>query len=252
MIPNMRRFALFILLFTTISINIVHAQTPTALQKYISAAELAMDNEKSDEAIVYLKKAIEIAPDNFVPYYLLGSVYIFVNDSNNAVKYYNDVLNLINTNTISQKFHECFGHSEDVSYRKIMTEMYDVLAEHYKTIGQIKLAKRYNNLNIQLNIASGYKIPVVSSLERIYLCYAEENKWNECLEYFDEILMVIPTGGAWGMCEAVCHAAMGDCSAQLGNESKMISEYQQAARLGHLGAINILKNAEIVIDKSSS
>lgn len=56
MITHIKRFALFILLFTTISINIVHAQTPTALQKYISAAELAMDNEKIDEAIVYFKK----------------------------------------------------------------------------------------------------------------------------------------------------------------------------------------------------
>lgn len=241
----MKRFALFILVLSTININVVHAQVSTSLQKYISAAEVAMDNENTDEAIIYLKKAIEITPDNFIPYYLLGTVYTHAKDNDSAVKYYTEVLNLINTNTISQKFYDCYGYSEDVSYRKIMTEIYDFLAVHYKTIGQIKLSKRYNNLNIQLNIASGYKAPVVSSLERIYLCYAEENKWNECLEYFDEILMVIPTGGAWGMCEAVCHAAMGDCYAHLDNESKMISEYQQAARLGHLSAINLLKKAGI-------
>ena len=241
----MKRFALFILYIWAISINIVNAQNNYTLQKYMSAANVAMNNENTDEAIVYYKKAIEITPDNFVPHYLLGAVYIYAKDSVNAVKYYTEALNLINANTISQKYYECFGYSEDVSYRKIMTEIYDVLAEHYKTIGQIKLSKRYNNLNIQLNIASGYKVPVISSLERIYLCYAEENKWDECLEYFDEILMVIPTGGAWGMCEAVCHAAMGDCYAHLDNESKMISEYQQAARLGHLGAINILKTAGI-------
>lgn len=241
----MKRLALLFLLFYAMSTNIVHAQDFTALQKYISAAGMAMDNEQTDEAIIHLKKAIEVAPDNFVPYYMLGAVYISVKNSNNAVKYYTDALNLIDANTISQKFHECFGYSEDVSYREIMTEMYDILAEHYMTIGQMNLAKRYNNLNIQLNIASGYKTPVVSSLERIYLCYAKENKWNECLEYFDEILMVIPNGGAWEMCEAVCHAAMGDCHAYLGNESKMINEYQQAARLGHFNAINILKKAGI-------
>lgn len=44
--------------------------------------------------------------------------------------------------------------------------MYDVLAEHYKTIGQTKLARRYNNLNIQLNIASGIRF-------QLY------NHWNE-------------------------------------------------------------------------
>lgn len=241
----LKRLALFIFLFHTMSTNIVHAQDSTALQKYISATGMAMDNQKADEAIVHLKKAIEVAPDNFVPYYLLGAVYTSVKNSNEAIKYYTDALKLINPNTISQEFHECFGHSEDVSYRKIMTEIYDALAEHCVTVGQIKLAKRYNNLNIQLNIASGYKAPVVSSLERIYLCYAKENEWDECLEYFDEILMVIPDGGAWRMCEAVCHAAMGDCYAYIGNESKMINEYQQAARLGHINAINILKQAGI-------
>ena len=245
MLTNMKRFALFIILLGAISISIVNAQNTTTLQKYISAANVAINNKNTDEAIVYLKKAIEITPDNFIPHYLLGTVYTHAKDNDSAVKYYTEVLNLINTNTISQKFYDCYGYSEDVSYRKIMTEIYDFLAVHYKTIGQIKLSKRYNNLNIQLNIASGYKAPVVSSLERIYLCYAEENKWNECLEYFDEILMVIPTGGAWGMCEAVCYAAMGDCYAHLDNETKMISKYKQAAKLGHLGAINFLKSSGI-------
>lgn len=70
----MKRLAL--LLFYAMSTNIVHAQDLTALQKYISAAGMAMDNEQTDEAIIHFKKAIEVAPDNFVPYYINTSLKI--------------------------------------------------------------------------------------------------------------------------------------------------------------------------------
>ena len=237
-----RIFAIFLslLLFHTAT----QAQSDNSrLRTYISAAGTAMDNNRPTEAISHLKNAVSIASDNFVPFYLLGAVYIHINDNSNAAKYYAEALNLINSNTVTQKYYECFGTEEDVSYREIVTNIYEALSAHYKDIGQTGLAKRYNNLNIQLNIASGYKIPVASSLERIYLCYVEEGKWDACLEYFTEILMVIPRGRAWEICESVCHAAMGDCYANLGQQPNMINEYQQAARLGHLGAIQVLKNA---------
>jgi len=224
----------------------VHAQSDgNMLRSYISAAEVAMNNENPGEAIAHLKNAANIAPDNFVPFYLLGQAYLYVEDNDNAAKHYTEALNLVDANTISQKYYECFGTAENISYREITTSIYEALAEHYRNTGQTGLAKRYNNLNIQLNIASGYKAPVSSSLAQIYLCYAEEGEWNDCLEYFKEILMVIPHGGAWGMCESVCHAALGDCYAYLGQEGEMISEYQQAARLGHSGAMQALKNAGI-------
>ena len=239
----MKKFIL--ILVCAISINISYAQENVALRNYIAAAGQAMDNQKTDEAIALLKNAANVAPNNFVPRYLLGQAYMYTNDNDNAVKCYTEVLSLINTNTISQKYYECFGVVEDVSYRKIMTDVYEVLAEHYRKAGQLRLAKRYNNLNIQLNVASGYTVPVASSLERIYLCYAEEGKWSDCLDYFIETLEVIPHGDAWKICEAVCHAVMGDCYANLGQEREMIIEYQQAARLGHINAINTLKNAGI-------
>ncbi len=233
----------FAILFTVIVFyETSYTQSNTILRTYISAAGQAMNNNKANDAIMQLKYAASIAPENFVPLYLLGQVYVSLNDYNNAAKYCTDALNIIDANTMSQKFFECYGRNENVSYRKVMTGIYDILAIHYKEVGQIGLAKRYNNLNIQLNIASGYKAPVVSSLQRMYLCYAEEGNWSECLKYFSEIQMIIPHGGAWGMCEAVCHAAMGDCYAKLGRGTETISEYQRAAKLGHLGARQVLKN----------
>lgn len=219
-----------------------YTQSNIALRNYISAAEQAMNNNRANDAIMQLKHAARIAPENFVPRYLLGQVYVSLNDYNNAAKYCTDALNSIDVNTMSQKFFECYGRNVNVSYRKVMTNMYDVLAIHYKNVGQIGLAKRYNNLNIQLNIASGYKAPVASSLQRMYSCYAEEGTWSEGLKYFSEIQMTIPHGDAWEMCEAVCHAAMGDCYAKLGREIETIREYQRAAKLGHLGARQVLKN----------
>lgn len=239
----MKKFILIIV--CAISINISSAQDYTVLRNYMSAAEKAVEDKKSNDAIEYLKKAASTAPDNFVPLYKLGQVYNSLNNIPTAAQYYTRSLSLISANTLSQKIYECYGTTDDVSYRKIMTSIYDVLAVYNKNAGQISLAKRYNNLNIRLNIDYGYKAPVVSSLERIYSCYADEGKWNECFEYFTEIRMVIPHGGAWGMCEAVWHAVMGDCYAHFGKEREMINEYQQAARLGHINAINYLKNAGI-------
>lgn len=62
--------------------------------------------------------------------------------------------------------------------------------------------------------------------------------------------MVIPTGDVWGMCEAVCHATMGDCYAQLGNEPKMISEYQQAARLDETQKQSLNATARVKVSEN--
>ena len=212
------------------------------LRTYVSAAEIALDNNRFDEAIFCLENAASIAADNFIPFFMLGSVYSHMDDNSKAAVYYTEALNRISADTFSQKYYECFGTKDDsFSYRKAVTTIYDCLSDHYKNIGRLDLAKCYNELNIQLNIFYGYKSPVKSSLEQIYFCYAKEGGWTACLEYFTRVIKFIPDGDAWEMCAAVCHAAMGDCYANIGQETMMIKEYQQAARLRHVGAIQSLK-----------
>ncbi len=232
----------FFVLFYTASF----AQSANArLRSHISAAEQAMEKSNYAEAVSHLKNAIALAPDNFVPRYILGQLYLSLNDNTRAAKHFEDAINLIDPNTISQRYNECYASSEQVSYRRVMTEIYETLAECYKNAEQTESAIRYYNLLIQLNIVSGYKVPVANALQQIFLCYAADGKWSECLRYFSEIQSFLSDeGGEWGMCEAVCHAVKGDCYANLGQKDKMISEYRLAASLGHEGAKQVLSRLQ--------
>lgn len=236
-------------LLIVFSTCVASCQDESRLKTYMTTASDAIAEGNTEHAVRYLKRAANLAPDNFVPLYLMGFVYSeYLDDTENAAKYYTNAMNLINENTVPQKFNECFGEGEDeLSYRAIMTEIYSFLAEYSKDTGETEQAKRYYDLNIRLNIASGhYVAPVASSLQQIFFCYRENGEWDACLDYFAEIQTIIPRRGVWeGMCESLCHAVLGDCYLNLGQENEALVEYQHAARLGHQGAINLLNQAGI-------
>lgn len=228
-------FLLLILLVYEIPLS---AQYNT-LKDYFVVINEAMNENRTDDAIMYLKNASERFPFNYVPSLYLGLIYVSLEDYATAEKYYLKVLESINPKNISYEFKEC--GFDDVSYRKIMTMIYEGLSTYNISIGYAEQAIYYLNHNIKLNITSGYKAPVMGSMDSIYKLYFKDAAYNECLKYFSELQMLLPTGNGWEMCESLCHAIKGDCYAYLGLEDKMLLEYKMAAKLGHNGAIQVLE-----------
>ena len=219
-----------------------------AFKEYMSAAMEAMDNNNTTEAITQLEKAHNAYPNNFLPLYLIGHIYVDKNDYKQASKYFEKALIIIDDNEDEMiKMYKEFDGTDatHISFRKIMTEIYNELASYYRNFDQLEDAKKYYKKIVNLNIESGYIVPVANSLSGIYQCYREENNYIDCFNYFSTLQMHLPHLKQWEPCKALIHAIKGDCYYNVGQQDDAIIEYKLAATLGHTGAMEVLNNSGI-------
>lgn len=127
---------------------------------YWGIGEIYLNNKQYPEAESFLKKAIELAPDEADYHYLLGCTYTYMNKINLAIGHLEKAIELDDSKDIYwDQLGWVYGFNRDVDQG-------------------IKYLKRALNLNPSNT----------RSLRDICLLYTKKNKWNEALVCIEEAM----------------------------------------------------------------
>ncbi len=239
----MKSFVKYFVLFVCVATTLLKAEAIQAQTNFRNQMEIALGKANPNEAIPYLLQATTLSPDNFFPYYLLGTIYAGNKNNEATIEYHSKALALISPSQMQNQVIAATGSAE-YSYRKVVTTIYEQLSEAYMQY-DLNLAKEYCQMNISLNIDYNYKAPVYTAVQQLYQIYVAQNQRTVGINYFERLLGTLERrdgSQSWDMVKALLYASVGDFYYYANQNENMVNAYKNAARLGHAGARDFCKN----------
>ncbi len=177
---------------------------PTAIMSYKELEKLALENDDKGKintaytslgilyknsgqyatAIDYFNKVTKNKPDNSYlvsNYGNLGQVYFQMDDYENAIKAYQQSLNILNDTIIADK-------NLPESYKVMQTGMIITIADVYLAMGDYEKAETSYKDALEENKKLNYRIFDCVASKGLGLCYLHKNEPDKSLVYFGQAL----------------------------------------------------------------